>query len=122
MATSATDQKTAITQTTNATPTNLLSYVQPNSSGAVIQVSLIAYDGSGNVKGWLLEAVTKRVADSLSVIGSVQNLMTAQGDVGLATASATIVISGANVIVEVTGIAATTINWRVRVTIDLYTP
>ena len=122
MAANATDRKTATVQTTTADVTTLLTYAHPDASGAVIQAVVTAYDGSGNVKGWLMELVTKRVAGTLSAVGSLQSLMTAQGDAGLATAVAIITTSGTNVIVQVTGIALTTINWRARVEVDLLTP
>ena len=122
MAANATDRKTATVQTTTADVTTLLTYAHPDASGSIIEAHINAYDAVGNVKGWVMTLVTKRVAGTLSAVGSLQSLITAQGDAALTTAVAIITTSGTNVIVQVTGIALTTINWRVRVTIDLLTP
>lgn len=122
MAANITDQKTAVVQTTTVDATTLLSYAHPDASGSVIQAVVNAYDGSGNVKGWVMTLVAKRVGGTLAAVGALQSLITAQGDAGLATAAAIITTSGTNVIVQATGIALTTINWRARVVVDILTP
>jgi len=122
MASSITDSKVATAQTTGALATSILTYAHPDASGSVCQAVVVAYDASGNTKGWVMTLVAKRVSGTLGIVGALQSLITAQGDAGLATAACIISTSGTDVIVQATGIVLTTINWRARLIVDILTP
>jgi len=118
-----TDQVTTLAQTTNAVATTILTYSHPDNSAQYSKAFVTAYDGSGNVKAWEMALTSKRVSGAaVSLVGTLQSLITAQGDVALATVVAIMTNSGNDIIVQATGIALTTINWRVRFIADIHTP
>lgn len=123
MPTSQSDVRVVTGQTTNATPLTILTYAHLDAACMASEAVVQARDAAGNVKTWKLALVTKRTAGgNTAAVGSLQNLMTAQGDSALSSAAATISASGTNVVVQVTGIAATTINWRVVYTCEIHQP
>lgn len=98
-------------QTTNATPGNLLTIAIPTGGVVVLDgyvVSRIGTITSG--AGYTFQATYKNNAGTVTLIGAALTPLVAE-DAGLAAASIALVISGTNVLVQVTGIAATTIEW-----------
>lgn len=105
--------------TTGATPTNISNAAVFVADGkeATVMADLIAKTGT-STKGFQLWAHSKRLAGgSAALVGTALAVLTAQGDAGLATATATLVATGNTVAVQVTGIAATTIVWSARTTV-----
>ncbi len=97
--------------TTNATPSNIVS--MPVATGQTVRlvVDIIGISGNNRLRG-RKTACVKNIGGTLSIVGAtITDIVTTIGDVALATAGWDISISGTNIIVPVTGIAATTINW-----------
>ena len=102
----------ASVQTTDATPTTLLSVPVGANSSVTLSGTVTATDsafgsgigGSFNIIGYRAAGAASAVPNPLVVVGSTS------------AATWTATLSGNNLIVEVTGIAATTINWKVEYT------
>lgn len=99
-------------QTTNATPSTVLP-IPLTSSGDYLRVTVQMAGKTGNdMLSGVKYATVKNVAGTLSIVGgSVQDIVTTLTDGVMSGASWAITTSGTNVIIQVTGIAATTINW-----------
>lgn len=108
--------------TTDDTPTNAAEGMTlPDDREGYAELTVIARSGA-DVKAFKFGAAVKRPSGgSAAIVGTVQDLITAQGDAGLAAAVATIVASGNDIVAEVTGIAATNITWETWLTM-LYAP
>lgn len=102
-----------IGQTTNATPLTLISIPLLAGQTAILNVIAVARDTSGNVRSSTKKATIKNVSDTLSIVGLVQDIITPVTDVNISSASFTITTSGTNMLLQATGIAATTINWKI---------
>lgn len=95
-------------QTTDATPTTLTSIAIVNDTVVTLRGILGAQEASSaNHIGGSFEAVITAAAGSASIVGV--NVTNVQSD--FTTAVFEVVASGANAIVQVTGEAATTIDW-----------
>ena len=96
--------------TTDATPTTLASLPTTSSEAYVVFALGVAYDTTNNKAcGYNVSAVAKNVGGTLSiqvpdVTGDKDSAFTATYPVQMTT-------SGTNLILQVTGEAATTINW-----------
>jgi len=105
--------------TSDATPTNVstAAITLGDDREGYAECVLVLKSGS-DVKTMKVGGTVKRAAaGAASIVGTIQSILTAQGDVGLAAAIATLVASGNTVVPQVTGIAATTIIWDVWHTI-----
>lgn len=102
-------------QTTNATPTTIAT-IPLTTSGATLVLSSV--DVTGNPSGagsvWNLKrCAIKNNAGTLTKVGGATVVPTpTQRTAPISTADFDIVISGTNVLIQVTGEAATTINWK----------
>lgn len=107
-------------QTANATPVLAAQVLPPENNVSLIEARVVARKGTtGDVAAWHQEAVTKRGTGASSLVGAVENVTTKKADAGASAWVATIKVGGAGgqVGVEVTGVAATTIQWRVEMRI-----
>lgn len=102
-------------QTTNATPLTLLTIPLPAAGNVVVQAFVVARDTAGNSKSFNVNAGGKSVASVATVLGAVTSLLSV-GDAGAALWTATLIASGSDLVVQVTGAAATTIDWSTYVT------
>lgn len=102
---------TGSTTTTNATPTTIATIATTTNSTQLIEVYIKAYQTSATNYG-----VWKRTLGITNVSGT-PTIQSTNSDVtktssGLKANSITFSVSGSNILVQVTGIAATTINWN----------
>lgn len=111
----ANDIQVGTLQTTNATPGNVVTVAIPTSSVMLLNVFITGRQGTVTAAvGYELVGVYKNSAGTVTLIGAVATPLTAE-DAGLAACAVALVISGTNVLVQVTGIAATTIEWNATV-------
>lgn len=103
--------------TTNATPSTVLSIPIPNDGDySTITVDMTGKSTNDYIRG-IKTATIANKSGTLAIIGTTpQDIVTTISDAALATATFTITTSGTNAIIQVTGIAATTINWRAIIT------
>lgn len=98
--------------TTNATPTTLISIPMAAGQSYLIQTTI---SGSNVTSGSDSVALMLSVRATCGALGAIslspQFNTEISADVALSSCSATYTISGQNVIVVITGVAATTINW-----------
>lgn len=105
----------ATVQTANATPTTIAT-IPLTTSGATLVLSSV--DVTGNPSGagsvWNLKrCAIKNNAGTLTKVGGATVVPTpTQRTAPISTADFDVVISGTNVLIQVTGEAATTINWK----------
>jgi hypothetical protein len=100
------------TSTTNNTPTTLYS-IPFTTSNSVITVKAIINgneDGGGDAYGAELFAVFKNVAGTVTQLSTTDKVEKTD----FATATSDIIVSGTNIIIQVTGETATDINWVSR--------
>ena len=98
-------------QTTDATPTTLATISVPTDNSMTIEGHYIAREAStSNTIGGNFLAIVEDASGTVSVVGT--NIINENSD--FSTANVDIVASGGNALVQVTGEAATTINWRCR--------
>ncbi len=97
--------------TTNATPTTLYSWSIASGQTVRLVVDLLAKSGNNRLRG-IKSATVKNISGTLTVVGAtVSDLAAIVADPALVSAGWTITTSGTNVIIQVTGIAATNIDW-----------
>lgn len=105
-------------QTTNATVTTIVTITTQSDKcyTVVVDVSGLQSGGSNGV-GYVRAATVRNDSGTLTQVGTTTAMHTAE-DAALAACDVTVAISGTNILVQVTGIAATTIDWKafVRVT------
>ena len=119
------DQKTAAVQTTDATLTTIATIPITASSTTVIEAIVTALQSTfANGRIWQFLIGARDNAGVSVLLGTLQGLigLTGQGDVGSNTWLADMVLSGTSIVVRVTGVVATTINWRVDYKIKTHTP
>lgn len=103
--------KTASATTTNATPTPVGSIATLTDNTMLVKVYIVG-DTSTNTS--VAYEKTARVVNSAGVVTILTITSDYTSESGaLAAASATIVASGVNISAQVTGVAATTIDWKV---------
>jgi hypothetical protein len=105
---------TVVGQTTDATATNILTLTLPDESAYFMGAKVVGRQSdTSNRACYNREALVYRNAGGGATIqGSVSDVTTIESD---ANWNATITVSGNNASVTVTGIAATTINWKAEV-------
>ena len=123
MAVNATESNVSKVQTTDGTQTTCGSYTLATATVVSITAYIVAYSAAaGDAKVFQLTGGIERIAGGAVIIGSILNVITAQGTAGATTWSATMDVNGNDVRVRVTGAALTTIEWRTRLVVDVYTP
>lgn len=117
------DEIFAKVTTTDGTQTTLASWtILADTAVYFVEAVVTAINvTTGDTKGWPMSGVFERVSASSSLIGSVQNPFSAQGDLGAALWTVTMDVSSNTIRVRVTGVAATTIKWQVRASVVFQT-
>ena len=101
--------------TTDATPTNVLTITPELGTVGILEVRVWGNSGEDIIAG--IKAVRfKRI--TTTGIGTVYDIMAVNNDAGLSGATFSIVASAPDILVQVTGLAATTINWSATYNID----
>lgn len=114
------DMVTDSISTANATPVLAAQVLPPENNVSLVEARVVARKATtGDVAAWHQEAVIKRGVAASSLVGTVENVTTVKRDAGASAWVATIKVGGVGgqVGVEVTGVAATTIQWRVELRI-----
>jgi hypothetical protein len=94
--------------TTDATPTEILSITPADYSAGVLWIWFTGFDSANAITG--IKAVRfKKVAGTLT-LGTVGNLLATEID-GSISASISITASSGSILVQVTGVAATDMEW-----------
>ncbi len=107
--------------TTDATPTTLLTLPLTPGATTIIRAQILARRVGGiagvaeDGAGYVVYGAFKMVAGVATVIGSVATLLSAEDQAGW---DATLVVSGRNVLVQVTGAADNNVSWNGKVNID----
>ena len=115
------DRFVNVSQTTNSTQATGLIWTPPGSSVSNIEAIITAVKPSdGTSASWRITALYKTVSGTVSLVGSVLDLMTAQKDTAAITWATTIDISGSNVRVRVTGGLTDTIQWMIELRTQVY--
>lgn len=96
------------TPTTDATPTEILSITPADYSAGILWLWFVGFD-SGNAITGIKSVRFRKVAGTLT-LGTVTNIMATEVDGGL-TASVSITASSGDILVQVTGVAATDMEW-----------
>lgn len=107
-------QTTGAVQTTDATQTVLYSVALPDTSDTMFEVRVVGRDTAGTERAvYGKVALVYREGGGATIQGSIQDIFPdIETSAGL---DATITVSGNNVRVSVTGLAATTINWAATI-------
>lgn len=69
---------------------------------------------SNDRKTWVKTFAIKNIGGTATILGAITDVLAGVGDVGLSTASISVTVNSGSVRVGLTGIAATSINWRVK--------
>ena len=102
----------ATVQTTNATQTTLATITPTDATAVTIVGYVTGRKSDGTVAfGATITGVFRRAGATTTQVGATDAVLISEA--GSATWDATFTVSGANVLVSVTGQAATTIDWRV---------
>lgn len=114
------DQVNNVLTTTDATLTAAITYTIPSGSAGYVEATVIGrkISDSSTVVNKKCQAV-KNVGGTASLIGSVGTILTLAADVSLSSSVVAIAVSSGNVLVNITGVAATTIEWFVELTVNL---
>lgn len=123
MAASVNERVIALASTTDATQTTCGTYTVALATVINATAYIEAYAAAtGDAKVFQLVGGIERIAGGAVILGSILNLIAAQGSAGATTWAATMDVSGNDVRARVTGALATTISWRTRIEIDVHTP
>lgn len=99
------------TTTDGTTAVTMATYAIPSGASAMVSITIVGRDGSGNTVICRQTTPAKNVAGTSSLVGSVTSTVGMNGDVALVTAATSYSVSGGNLLIKVTGVAATTITW-----------
>lgn len=102
------------TTTTNATPTALTYTITDETSG-ILEISIIGKETGGTGAITAKKIVRYRKDGGTLTLGTPTTLLADEIDAAIAAATYNITTSANNVSVSVTGIASTTINWRIDI-------
>lgn len=102
---------TGSTQTTNATPTTIATIATTTNATNLIEVYVKAYQTSATNYGVWKRTLTVTNVSGTPTIQLVNSDVTKTSS-GLKATSVTFSVSGSNILVQVTGIDATTIDWN----------
>lgn len=108
------DQIRATATTTNGTQTTVGTYTLPTNCSSYVDAIIQGRNTStGDMIAMRLGGMAKRLTGNSSQVGSIGNILATQSDLALILASATIDVSGTDIRIRVTGLAATSIEWMV---------
>lgn len=102
-------------QTTNATPTTIATIAIPDESAGIIEVYIIGREigTAGKITGKKTVGYAKD--GGTLTLDAITDILPTTATGTISTASWTITTSSNNIIIQVTGVAATTINWKTPV-------
>lgn len=110
-------------QTTDASSNAALIYSFPANSSGKFTANVLAVDPSTqNTAGFELKFMAKRVNGSCIIVGTVTNTMPLASDLLLATASVSASVFGSSVVINVVGVALTTLNWDLQMQVRIDAP
>lgn len=110
------DLLAATVQTTNATPTTLVSVPIPTGAVVVIWALVAGRQAATDGMGFVNQGTYRNNGGTVSLVGANASALTNR-DAPLTTATVTFVISGTNVNVTVTGVGGLTLEWGGFITI-----
>ena len=102
---------TGSTTTTNATPTTIATIATTTNATNLIEVYVNAYQTSASSYGVWKRTLTVTNVSGTPTIQAINSDVTKTSS-GLSANSISFSVSGSNILVQVTGIAATTIGWK----------
>lgn len=105
-------------QTADDTPTTLLTIPVPSGAAVMIETNVIGKTATPDATSFRQTATFKNTAGTVTQIGATTSVH-AHPDTALVSADVTYTPSGANILVQVEGVAATNINWVGRVIVTL---
>lgn len=114
------DQVNNVLTTADATQTTTLTYAIP--SGASFYAEIVAVGRNTSTGDTVVAKKAqggRNVAGTVTLISSIVNIVTLAADVSLSTAAFTMVASSGNLLVKVTGVVATNIEWFTQLTISI---
>lgn len=114
----------ATATTTDGTQTTCGSYTLADETVVLITARVVGRTTAG-VAGTYIRTVgvQREAAGSAALVGAISATLTHTGeDAGATTWDVTITVSGNNVLVRVTGAAATTITWLSSIEVTVLTP
>lgn len=105
-------------ETTNATPANVQTITPVEDKPMTVECRVTAgkQAGGGAASIWFVRKIYK---DGGAITLGARTTIHSEVDAGIAGAAADLVVSGSDVVLQVTGVAATTIEWATRVDYDL---
>jgi hypothetical protein len=113
-------KRVAVVQTTGATATSCGTYVMPDETTAFFMARVAAH-GATNSAGYMVAATYKRQAAAAPAqVGATTAIATHEDDATWGGAAFGVVSN--TVQLQVTGLAATTIDWLVILEVAVYTP
>lgn len=99
--------------TTNATSTTVKTLTIPDASRGIIQVQMDCIGTDDGTKGLTgIKRVRYKKTGGTLTLGTIEDEMAIERDGGLTTATFTITTSSNNIIIQVTGEAATNLKWK----------
>jgi hypothetical protein len=106
-------QEVAFVETSDATPTSIWNITLDTNTEYYIETTVIIRSGSYRA-AYKVAAVIYRASGVATIQGTSTSLFSQENDAGL---NADIVVSTNDAVVQVTGIAATTLNWKAQIKI-----
>lgn len=110
----ASDMAAATVTTANATPTTILTYTPIDGATTYLRVYVAGKNGTTVGCAFQRGVTFRRNGNTVTQIGSVVQVGTMQ-DAALNTTTVTFTTGTGTIIIQVTGVAATTIDWQVFV-------
>lgn len=109
------DNKRIVTTTTNATITTLMTVPIPTNSamGGMVKITVKDTTTHTNAAFYVRQVLAVNNAGTTSIIGTVSAIGVDMVAAGLVTALVTLNVTGTDLLIRGTGIAATTLEWQV---------
>lgn len=102
-------------QTTDATPTAILTAQMPPNSTAVVMLTITARNPSnGDSKSWARAIPLKRGTGNAQILGAQGDMLPTAQDSGASSWALQLATVGDNVQMNVVGVAGVTIDWYAR--------
>lgn len=98
-------------QTTNATVTEIARKAIPQNCRVGVSVRVAARSSGGVGAYWEIAASFDRASGNVSMVGSALNLITPIKDLAAVLWNASLAVDGDDIVVNVSGALATTIQW-----------
>lgn len=96
--------------TTDATPQIIVMYTVPANTSGVLALLLAARDAAGNTKVWRIVRTGKNIGGVVTAVGAAP-AATVEQDAAAAGWSASLSVSGPDLILTIAGAAGVTIAW-----------